>query len=356
MDFIVGLPRSPSGNDAIFVVVDRFTKMAHFIPTTTTADASEVARLFLDNIYRHHGLPDDVVSDRDKIFTSKFWRHFLASLNVKLNLSTAFHPQTDGQTERVNQVLEQYLRAYCNYQQDNWQDLLPQAEFAYNSAIHSSTGKTPFFANYGYHPTTSSTAAPPALDSSCPAAKDMNDALRSLHQQLKHALADAAVTQARFYDRRIKEAPRFQIGDQVWLSRRNIATIRPSDKLDYKRLGPFRVMEKVGKTAYRLQLPDSMRIHPVFHVNLLEPFRANDIPGRVQDPPPPIVVDGHEEFEVEKVLDSRVRRNRLEYLVHWKDWPVSSRTWEPAANLANAPDPVASFHRAYPRKPRPRSA
>ena len=138
MDFIVGLPRSPSGNDAIFVVVDRFTKMAHFIATRTTIDSPDVARLFIDTVYRLHGLPTDIVSDRDKVFTSHFWRHFLALLGVKPNLSTAFHPQTDGQTERVNQVLEQYLRGFCNYQQDNWQQLLPHAEFAYNNSVHAS--------------------------------------------------------------------------------------------------------------------------------------------------------------------------------------------------------------------------
>jgi hypothetical protein len=141
----------------------------------------------------------------------------------------------------------------------------------------------------------------------------------------------------------------------VWLLRRNIKTARPSDKLDHKRLGPFPITDKVGRAAFRLQLPASMRIHPVFHVSLLEPVHLNDIPGRVQDPAPPVVVDDHEEFEVEEVLDSRVRYGKLQYLVHWKDWPISSRTWEPQANLANAPDLVDKFHRAYPDKPHPRN-
>jgi len=355
MDFIVGLPPSPSENDAILVVVDRFTKMAHFIATKTTVAAPDIARLFLSRIYSLHGLPTDIVSDRDRIFTSHFWRHFVALLDVKPNLSTAFHPQTDGQTERVNQVLEQYLRAFCNYQQDNWQVLLPRAEFAYNNSVHASIGHTPFFANYGYHPVIPSTAAPPARDSSNPAAEDLVHSLRDLHQQLTHTLADATATQARFYNRKVKEAPPFEIGDQVWLLRRNIATTRPSNKLDYKRLGPFPITAKIGKAAFRLQLPSSMKIHPVFHVSLLEPFHANDIPGRVQDPPPPVIIDGQEEFEVEAVLDSRVRYRKVQYLVHWKDWPISSRTWEPPEHLANAQDLIEVFHRAYPRKPRPRS-
>jgi transposase InsO family protein len=355
MDFIIALPPSPSENDTILVVVDRFTKMAHFIATKITAEAPDLARLFLNHIYSLHGLPTDIVSDRDKLFTSSFWRHLLALLAIRPNMSTAFHPQTDGQTERVNQVLEQYLRAFCNYQQDNWQELLPRAEFAYNNSVHASTGHSPFFANYGYHPVIPSTAVLPALDSSNPAAEGLVRSLGDLHQQLTRTLADATATQARFYNRKVKEAPQFDVGDQVWLLRRNVATTRPSDKLDYKRLGPFAITAKIGKAAFRLQLPPSMKIHPVFHVGLLEPFHANDISGRVQDPPPPVTIDGHEEFEVETVLDSRIRRRKLQYLVHWKDWPISSRTWEPPEYLANAQELINAFHRAYPRKPRPRS-
>jgi len=353
MDFIVALPPSPSDNDAIFVVVDRFTKMAHFSATKTTADAPAIARLFLKDVHRPHGLPADIVSDRDKIFTSKFWREFLALLDVKPNMSTAFHPQTDGQTERVNQVLEQYLRAFCNYQQDDWQELLPLAEFAYNNSVHASTGKTPFFANYGYHPNSAVTVKFHVPSAKNPEVDKLIKSLHDIHKQLKLDLAEAAATQARFYNHKVKKAPPFEIGDQVWLLRRNIKTARPSDKLDYKRLGPFPIKDKIGQAAFRLQLPASMRMHPVFHVSLLEPVRPNDIPGRVQDPPPPVVVDDHEEFEVEEILDSRVRRGKLQYFVHWKDWPPSSRTWEPHANLANSPELLDEFHRKYPSKPNP---
>jgi len=353
MDFIVGLPPSSAGNDSIFVVVDRFTKMAHFVAIKTTVDSADVARLFLNHIHRLHGLPADIVSDRDKVFTSRFWRHFLGLLGVKPNLSTAFHPQTDGQTERVNQVLEQYLRAFCDYQQGNWEELLPHAEFAYNNSIHASTGKTPFFANYGHHPNSPSSVASHTLSTSNPTADELVDSIRDLQQQLTHVLTDAAATQARFYDRKVKEAPQFKVGDQVWLLRRNIATTRPSDKLDYKRLGPFPITAQVGKAAFRLQLPASMKVHPVFHVALLEPYLPSDIPGRVQAPSPPIIVDGHEEYEVEVILDSRVRHGQLQYLIHWKGWPISARTWEFSTDLANAPLLVDAFHRANPYRPCP---
>src|SRR5262249_44047757 len=148
-----------------------------------------------------HGLPDDIVSDRDKIFTSKLWSHLLTALDIKPNLSTAFHPQTDGQTERVNQVLEQYLRVFSAYQQDNWQDLLAYAEFSYNNATHTSIGKSPFFANQGFHPKTASTAASPAHDATNPTVEELTKSLSELHHQLTHTLADAVATQARFYDR-----------------------------------------------------------------------------------------------------------------------------------------------------------
>src|SRR4051794_19521962 len=151
MDFITDLPPSATF-DAIRVVVDRLTKMVHFIPYRKSISGEETAKLFLDNMYRYHGLPDDIISDRGSQFISRFWRSLFEILKVDIKLSSAFHPQTDGQTERVNQVLEQYLRCTINYQQDDWTLYLPLAEFAYNNSIHASTQQTPFYANYGYHP------------------------------------------------------------------------------------------------------------------------------------------------------------------------------------------------------------
>src|SRR5690606_4084097 len=138
VDLITGLPVS-DGYDAITVVVDRLSKMAHYIPCTTELDAETFAKLFVQNIFRLHGLPTKIVSDRGSLFTSKFWKWVAAKLGIKRNLSTAYHPQTDGQTERVNAIFEQYLRCYCNYNQDNWVGLLPVAEFAYNNTKSATT-------------------------------------------------------------------------------------------------------------------------------------------------------------------------------------------------------------------------
>ena len=348
MDFITDLPSSGS-YDSIFVIVDRFTKMAHFVPCTKSITGEETAQLFIDNIYRYHGLPKDIISDRGTQFVSRFWRTLFKILKVDIKLSSAFHPQTDGQTERVNQVLEQYLRCTINYQQDDWTTLLPLAEFAYNNTVHSSTQQTPFFANYGYHPRLD-TFDFSKVDN--PAAEDMANRLSELHAIMEAQLKKAQERQKINADAYRKEQPQLNVGDKVWLLRRNIKTTRPCDKLDYCRLGPFSISEQINPVAYRLHLPESMKVHPVFHVSLLEPYKTLDIQGRRQTPSPPIEVDNNDEFEVEEILDSRRRRNKLEYLIHWRGYDISERTWEPSRNLANASAKVRAFHQRHPSKPR----
>ena len=347
MDFIVDLPESKSF-DSIFVVVDRLTKMAHFVPCNKTVTGEETARLFVENVYKYHGLPDDIISDRGTQFTSKFWQSLFKILQVKIKLSSAYHPQTDGQTERVNQVLEQYLRCSINYHQDNWVDLLPIAEFAYNNTFQESIRQTPFFANYASHPRFDSLNLSLAKN---PAAQDLATRLSEIHKEMKARLVEAQERQKMNADKSRKQHPNISVGDKVWLLRRNLKTRRTSDKLDYRRLGPFLVTKQVNEVAYRLDLPTSMKIHPVFHVSLLEPYKESTIPGRLQAPPPPIEIDGEEEFEVSEILDSRINRRKLEYLVHWQGYEVSERTWEPAANFDNAPEMIEEFHRQYPTKP-----
>jgi hypothetical protein len=151
MDFITDLPSSKAF-DSIFVVVDRLTKMAHFVPCNKTVTGEETARLFMDNIYKYHGLHDDIIYDRGSQFNSKFWQLLFKIFKIKIKLSFAYYLQTDGQTERVNKILEQYICCTINYHQDNWTELLPLAKFAYNNTIQGSIQQTPFFANYGYHP------------------------------------------------------------------------------------------------------------------------------------------------------------------------------------------------------------
>ena len=311
MDFITDLP-FVGGYDSVFVMVDRFTKMAHFAPCAKTITGEETTDLFFKNVVRLHGLPNDITSDRGPQFVSNFWRRLLQTFGCTVNLSSAYHPQTDGQTERVNQILEQYLRCSLSYQQDNWVDLLPLAEFAYNNSLHASTGVTPFFANYGLHPRFNISLP---SDSVNPSAEDRARLLEDVHRDLSLELTLAGERYKEQADRHRLDAPQFEVGDFVWLLRRNIATTRPCPKLDYKKLGPFRIIEKIGSMVVRLELPSHFRIHNVFHVSLLEPRHISEIPGRHPSPPPPIQLSTGEEYEVDQILDSRLFRRQLQYLV-----------------------------------------
>src|SRR6202000_1401986 len=320
-DFIVELP-APLASDtnlthnSILVIIDRLTKMAHFIPTMTTATSADLARLYVTHIFTKQGVRSDIVSDRGSTFTSQFMSSLGRLLNIKLNYSTAYHPQTDGQTERTNQQIEGYLRLYANYDQNNWSDLLPIAEFAYNNAQHSATQVSPFFANYGYNP-----RATLHLDVTVPdpIAHDFSQDLSALHQYCREQIKIAQAQYQLPADRRRQPAPTLNVGDRVWLNAKHITTKRPSKKLDHKRLGPFRISKKISSHAFRLELPHGMRfLHPVFHISLLEPYHTNTIPNRVQPPPLPVEIDGHTKYEVAAILNSRRRRQRLEYLVQWK--------------------------------------
>jgi hypothetical protein len=298
-------------------------------------------------VIRLHGLPDDIVSDRGPQFASRFWSCLFKLLGTKTNLSSAYHPQSDGQTERVNQILEQYLRCFINYQQDNWVDLLPLAEFTYNNTTHASTKTTPFYANYGYHPRFD---IKPSVAIQVPAAEDQITHLQDVTQSLISEIKLAQKASKEFADEHRCTPPPFKIGDQVWLLRRNVKTNRPSGKLDFKRLGPFTIIKEVNPVAFRLNLPPSLKIHDVFHVSLLEPYFPNSIPGRTQEPPPPVTIEGETEYEVNEILDSKILRRRLLYLVDWKGYAPSERSWEPAKHL-HCPELVQDFHTRYPLKP-----
>ena len=347
MDFITGLPLANTF-DMILVVVDRLTKMAHFVPCQSNLDAAGFARLYLCHIYKLHGLPLDIVSDRGSVFTSGFSKALACLLGIKQNLSTAFHPQTDGHTERVNAILEQYLRAYTDCKQTNWVDLLPLAEFCYNDSVSSSTGSSPFFANYGYHPR-SGRELLPGVSPSGP----VQDFVQELNTLCHHLRTELVWTQARMAEQANQHrtpAPVFKAGDKVWLVSRNFKTTRPSKKLDYKKVGPLTILRKISSHAYELQLPSSMqKSHPVFHISLLEPVASDPIPGQTNPPPPPIIVDdGQEEFEVQEILEVSKVRSPLRYKVRWKGYDYAEASWCTPKDLANAPDALAEFYRKYP--------
>ncbi|KAL7281604.1 hypothetical protein ACG7TL_004921 [Trametes sanguinea] len=316
MDLIEQLPNSRDYS-AILVVVDRLTKQGIFIPTHDTLTASELADLFIMHLFSKHRVPSHVTSDRGSEFVSHFFRSLGKALDMRLHFTSGYHPEGDGQTERVNQTLEQYLRIYTNYQQDNWSKLLPLAEFAYNNALNSTTGISPFFANKAYNPAIS---VHPERD-------------------LTSARAREFAVQA---DKHCLPAPDFKVGDQVYVRAEHIRTTRPSKKLSEKFLGPFPIIAQAGTHSLTLRLPNSMRaVHPVFYVSQLEPATPNSIPGRVQTPPPLVLVDREPEYEISEILDSKIDRRRRK------------TSWILATELGHAQELVSDFHAAYPDKPGP---
>src|ERR671932_1712412 len=348
MDFIIELPKV-KGYSIIWVVVDRFSKMAHFIPLKTT-QAKELADAFIQYIWKYHGLPISIVSDRDLTFTSRFCMALMRALEVDLSLSTAYHLKTDGQTEIVNQMLEQYLRCFVNYLQDKWIDLLHFAEFAYNNAEHSSTKMSPFYACTGQHPRALLVGNEEIKTSK--AAEWVKD-MEEIKEELRKNLLVAQQCTQKGFNRKVQAGPEFKIGDLVLLNARNVKTKRESKKLDNLYRGPCKIIKTIGTNAYKLELPPQLqgKMHDVFHVFLLEPYIENSIPER-ETPPPPPVGDDLDFYEVEEILDSRTRHRKVEYLVHWKGYNPDDRTWETFDNLiVDGQYPaVPEFHRNNPGK------
>jgi hypothetical protein len=349
MDFIVQLPQTPRGFDAITVFVDKLSKQVHFVPSKTKDTASDVARIFFDNVFRLHGMPTTIVSDRDSKFTSRFWKELHRLMDVKLAMSTAFHPQTDGQTEKANQTLESILRAFVDHRQTNWDLLLSSAEFAYNNSTNASTGFSPFFFNAGFHPRVPASLLRPA---SCPvpsvsAFVESQSAALSLVQD---ALSKAQTRQAMNADRHRRDHD-FSIGDQVLLNAEDIVVAvdrnRRSKKLLPRFIGPYTIVEQRSPVSFRVELPPTMKIHDVFHVDRFRHYLPSPeaLGPRAPARPPPDIIDDEEEWEVEAILDDAQRNNRREYLIKWKDWGREDTSWEPESNLERCQDLLQQYKR-----------
>jgi hypothetical protein len=274
-----------------------------------------------------------------------------------LHFTSRYHPEGDRQTEQANQTLEQYLWIYCDYQHDNWSELLPLAEFAYNNAPSATTGVSPFFANKGYHLNLS---IHPEHDLSSSHAQDYAIDLDELHQFLREEMSHAQEQYQVPADARCKPAPDLKVRDQVFVKAKYFRSTRPSKKLSEKDLGPFEIIARPGTHSFTTRLLDSMcSVHPVFHVSQLEPATPNTIPNRIQPPPPLVEVDGEPEYEISKILDLKLDRCRrqcqLLYLIQWSRYEGTDEetSWLLATELRNTSKLVLDFHSAYPNKPSP---
>jgi hypothetical protein len=320
LDFITKLPES-EGSDSILTVVDHdCTKAAIFIPCREEITAEETAGLYVRHVFTRFGLPSRIISDRDPRFASKFTHELCHILGISQNISTAYHPRTDGQSEAKNKWVEQHLHFYVDHYQKNWTYYLPMAEFAHNTWASETTWESPFTLLMGYNPCADWIDRPSPIP---------QVALRI--QQFKEARerAQQSMIKAQRSWVKHKDTPKFQLGDLVWLEGKNLRTVQPAAKLAPKRHGPFKVVQVMSAVNYRLELPTQWSIHPVFHIDLLTRYHETPIHGANYQRPPPDLVEGEEEYEVETVLASRRfgRRKKLQYLVKWKGYPDSDNQW-----------------------------
>jgi len=335
IDFIVKLPLTADGYDTIFVVVDKLSKYCHFIPCKEAIDAEGVANLFFDNIFINHGMPSCIVSDRDRRFESEFWRTLHKLMGTELAMSTAYHPQTNGQTEERNQVLEQMLRIMVSHDQTDWKEKLTYCQFACNN-MKTATGRTAFKVATGYDPITPSSLRDINTDTHVPAINDMMNERRITIQEAIEAIKQAQATQEEMYNKGRKMRT-FRVGEKVWLDTKNLRWVkkmgRSTDKLAERKAGPYKITRVISDTAYTIQLPPSWKVHPTFHISLLTPYidPNKEFPGRQKEPTPPVeLAPEGDRYVVEKIVQHKpVKKGskRKQYLVKWEGYNTSENTW-----------------------------
>ena len=325
LDFVEALPRV-QGKSVILTVVDRFSKYCHFIALAHPYTAETVAQAFFTDIVRLHGVPQSMVSDRDPVFTSAFWRELMRLMGTKLHMTSAFHPQSDGQTEAANRVIVMYLRCFTGDRPRQWLRWLPWAEYVYNTAYQSSLRETPFRVVYGRDPPTIRSYEPGETRVAA-VARDMEEREAFL-ADVRYRLEQAQAAQKLQYDKHHRQVV-YQVDDWALLRLRQRAPASlpqaTTGKLKARFLGPYRVVEIINDVAVRLALPAQARIHDVFHVSTLKKF--------VGTPPtaPPPLPDIHHGAVIPvpaRVEQVRLARGVRQVLVHWQGEPSSSATWE----------------------------
>ncbi|PKI77737.1 hypothetical protein CRG98_001861 [Punica granatum] len=330
MDFIEGLPKS-QGKDVIFVVVDKCFKYAHFLALSHPYTAVSVAQAFMDGVFKLHGMPEMIVSDRDPVFLSGFWQEMFKLQGVGLATSSAYHPQSDGQSEIVNKCLETYLRCMTTDKPYTWVKWLPLAEWWYNTTYHIAIKITPFEALYGFPPPLHMPYFP--RDSSVASVDSYLKDKESMIQLLKHHLQRARDIMKFQADKKRSERS-FLIGDWVYLKlqpyKQESMGKRSCQKLSPRYYGPFKILDKIGEVAYKLELPSSSQIHHTFHVSQLR--KAIGSATTTQEFPLPqelVIAESKQPLAIlERKMVKRGNKAAAQLLIHWSQSSSAEATWE----------------------------
>ena len=301
VDFITKLPMSKS-HDSILVVCDRFSKMFHFVVTTEKTTVEGLVRLFRDYVWKLHGLSESVISDRGPQFAAGLMRELNKMLGIETKLSTAYHLEIDGQTERTNQELEQYLRMYVNHRQNNWAEWLATAEFAFNNKVHTATKSLPFQVNYGRESRMGFDIRKMRKNKK---AEEFAREMKERHEEARMALVRLQEEMKKQADRSRKEIEEYRVGDKVLISTKDFLMElikKATKKLTEKFIGLYVVRKIVLENVVELELPASLRIYPVVNVRRIVKYQEQ-VEGQKRIPPPPVEVAGEKEYEVEEILN-----------------------------------------------------
>jgi len=322
--------------------------MVHFIPTTEKTSAEGLARLFRDNVWKLHSLPESIISDRGPQFAVGLMRELNGMLGIKSKLSTAFHSQTDGQTERVNQELEQYLRMFIDHRQEQWPEWLGTAEFAYNNKAYSSTRMSPFKANYGQDPRMGFEGRKKGKYAR---AEKFIEKMKEIQEEAKAALGKVQADMKKYTDKKRSDVEEYKVEDLVMLSTKDLKYQmigRRTEKLTERFISPYKIKEIVSSNAVKLELPSTVKIHPVVNVSRIRRY-IGQVEGQKKEQSAPVIIEREEEWEVERILNKRRVRGKNKYLVRWKGFTAESDTWEGRENLENAKEAIEEFEKEYQR-------
>ena len=332
MDFVSELPRSPMNHNLIWVIVDRLTKTAHFIPILMTYSMDRLAELYVQHIVRLHGVPKSIVSDRDTRFTSKFWGCLQVAIGTRLKFSSIFHLQTDGQSEKTIQILKDMLRVCLINFSRSWEKYLPLVEFAYNNSFQSTVGMAPYEALYGrkYRLLVYWDEAGERQYLGPDMVDQTTKAIKVIRQRMKTGQS----RQKSYADKR-RRPLEFEIGSKVFLKispMKDVTRFRKRGKLNPRFIGPFEILERIGKVSYRLALPPAMSgVHDVFHVSMLRKY-VHDPSHILQHPEVEYAPMDREEVRPVRILDARDKqlRNKTIHLVkvQWQGRSTEEATWE----------------------------